>query len=138
MKPMNKENRKKYLTRQASIDILYDLASSEFFSEELSDNLHEIANLISYELDGEHFWGQPYESSDKLRVAYREDLWTEELAKEVAEQHERARFTPAPNEVQQLKDYFFEMRGIDEDSDYTDKQQCEKDFAYNYNINNIH
>lgn len=127
-----------YLSRQEACTVLYELASSGVLSEELEENLDEIANLISYELDGEHFWGQPYESSDKLRVAYRDDLWTDELIKEVSEQHENARFVPAKNEINDLKEHFYEMRGIDEESDFADQQQCKKDFMYHYGLYNIY
>jgi hypothetical protein len=127
-----------YLSRQEACTVLHELASSGVLSEELEENLDEIANLISYELDGEHFWGQSYESSDKLRVAYRDDLLTDELIKEVSEQHENARFIPAKNEINDLKEHFYEMRGIDEESDFADQQQCEKDFMYHYGLYNIH
>ncbi len=127
-----------YLSRQEACTVLHELASSGVLSEELEENLDEIANLISYELDGEHFWGQSYESSDKLRVAYHDDLWTDELIKEVSEQHENAKFVPAKNEINDLKEHFYEMRGIDEESDFADQQQCEKDFMYHYGLYNIH
>jgi hypothetical protein len=127
-----------YLSRQEACTILHELASSGVLSEELEDNLDEIANLISYELDGEHFWGQSYESGNKLRVAYRDDLWTDELLKEATEQHENARFIPAKNEINGLKERFYEMRGVDEESDFADQQQCEKDFMYHYGLYNIH
>lgn len=127
-----------YLSRQEACTVLHELASSSVLSEELEENLDEIANLISYELEGEHFWGQSYESSNKLRIAYRDDLWTDELVKEVSEQHENARFVPAKNEINDLKEYFYEMRGVDEESDFADQQQCEKDFMYHYGLYNIH
>ena len=127
-----------YLSRQEAIDVLLSAASTGVLASELEDDLEEIANLISYELDGEHFWGQPYESGDKLRVAYREDLWTEELIKEVSAQHEHARFIPAPNEIQELKEYFYERSEVDEDSDVETQQQCENDFINHYGLNNIH
>ena len=127
-----------YLSRQEACTVLHELAGSGILSEELEENLDEIANLISYELDGEHFWGQSYESSNKLRIAYRDDLWTDELIKEVSEQHENARFVPAKNEINDLKKYFYEMRGVDEESDFADQQQCEKDFMYHYGLYSIH
>ena len=127
-----------YLSRQEACTVLHKLAGSGILSEELKENLDEIANLISYELDGEHFWGQTYESGNKLRVVYRDDLWTDELVKEVTKQHENARFIPAKNEVADLKEYFYEMRGVDEESDFADQQQCEKDFMYHYGLYNIH
>lgn len=127
-----------YLSRQEACTVLHELASSGVLSEELEENLDEIANLISYELDGEHFWGQTYESGNKLRIAYRDDLWTDELVKEVTKQHENARFIPAKNEIADLKEYFYQMCGVDEESDFADQQQCEKDFIYNYGLHDIH
>ncbi len=127
-----------YLSRQESIDILRSLTSTGMLAEELESELEEIANLISYELEGEHFWGQPYESDDKLRIAYRQDLITDELYDEMTKQHEAARFTPAPNEIQELRAYFYETREIGDDSDVEDQQQCENDFINHYGINNIY
>lgn len=132
---MSKNN---YLSRQEAIDVLRTVASTGLLADEIEEELDEIANLISYELDGEHFWGQSYESGDKLRVAYREDLWTDKLVMEVSAQHNNARFIPAPNEIQELRDYFYETRGIDEECDIEDQQQCENDFIDHYGLNNIH
>lgn len=128
----------RYLSRQESIDVLRAISSTGLLAEEIEDELDEIANLISYELDGEHFWGQSYESGDKLRVSYREDLWTDELIAEATKQHNNARFIPAPNEIEELREYFYEASEIDEECDFEDQQQLEADFINHYGLDNIH
>jgi hypothetical protein len=126
-----------FLSRQEAIETLRELSNSGVLSKELEENLDEIANLISYELDGEHFWGQPYKLADKLRIDYREDLWTDELMQEASKQHLNARFIPCKNEIESLKEYYYEMRGAsDEESDFAYRQECEKDFIYNYGLYN--
>lgn len=130
------EGRTKFLSREDAIELLRDIVESDILKEELSDGLEELIQLIRYELNGEHFWNQPYSAADKLGVAYREDLWTPELIAEVEKQHIDARFTPAPNEIEDLKAYFMETRECDEESDEEYQRQCELDFAYMYNVNN--
>ena len=130
------ETRTRFLSRDEAIEILQDLAESDILKERISDNLEEIALLLRHELYGEHFWNQPYDSADKLGVAYREDLLTPELIEEIRQQHINARFIPAPNEVEELKTYYMEMRECDEESEESYRTECEADFAFMYGINN--
>ena len=126
----------KFLSRDEAIELLQDVVESDILKDEIVDGLEELIELIRYERDGEHFWNQPYEAASKLRIAYREDLLTPELVSEIEQQHVNARFTPAPNEVDDLKAYFMEIRECDEESDEEYQRQCELDFACLYNVNN--
>ena len=130
------KGRTKFLSREDAIELLQDIVESDILKEELSDGLEELIQLIRHELDGEHFWNQPYSAADKLGVAYREDLWTPELIAEVEKQHTDARFTPAPNEIEDLKAHYMELYECDEESDEEFKKQCEDGFARMYGLSN--
>ena len=134
---MDEQKKDTYLSREESIEKIYELINSGFLNKTMEEDLQEIANLIQYELDGEHLWGQPYEADNKLRSAYREDLLTEELMEEMNTQHMNCRFIPCKNEIEDLRKRYYENRGIDETSNFSDRVQCEKDFIYYYGINPI-
>ena len=135
---MDKQNESIYLSREEAIEKIYELINAGFLNKEMEEDLQEIANLIQYELNGEHLWGQPTVNNDKLISAYREDLLTEELMEEMNTQHLNCRFVPCKNEIEMFRKYFYENRGIDETSSFEDRLQCEKDFIYNYGINPIY
>lgn len=127
----------RFFTRSEAISALYEVINAGILDDAIENNLSEIANLIQYELNGEHLWGQPYESCDKLHVAYREDLWTEELIKECQKQHNDIRFIPSPTEIPELKEHYMEICAVDED-DTVAMEQFEKDFNSYYNIDTVH
>ena len=127
----------RFLTRSEGISVLYEVINSGILDDAIEANLTELANLLQYELEGEHLWGQPYSACDKLHVAYREDLWTDELVKECQKQHDNVRFIPSPTEIPELKEHYMEMCEVDED-DAIAMEQFEKDFNNYYHINPIH
>lgn len=126
-----------YLSREEAIEKIYELINAGFLNKTMEEDLQEIANLIQYELDGEHLWGQPRANNDKLISDYREDLLTEELIEEMNTQHMNCRFIPCKNEIEDFRKRYYENRGIDETSNFSDRVQCEKDFIYHYGINPI-
>ena len=124
----------RFCTREEAIDSLYRVINSGIIEDELADELQEVANLVEFEMKGEHFWGRPYKECDKLITFHREDLMTNDLIEEARQQHLNARFIPASNEIEELKEFFEEMRGIDEDSTDEDIEQFKTDFFDYYGV----
>lgn len=129
--------RNTFFTRNEAIEKLHQLINSGFLRRDTEEDLQEIANLIEYEMNGEHSWGQPYESRTYLDSSLRGDLITDEEFAKREEQHMNCRFSPAPCEVQQLRDEYAKRIGFSEDeATEREKVQFIKDFKYYYSVNN--
>lgn len=90
-----------YITREEASAVLQTLIDSDILDEDLESALEEIKLCIEEECAGYHCWGASDEF-DELSVAYREDMWTDELKAKLRSIHDKHSFTPAPYEV----DYF--------------------------------
>ena len=77
-------------TREEAIETISELIDSNILSDELTDKLEAIRQCISAEEShGIFVWGAECDDWMKLFVAYREDLWTDELKKEIQSIYEK-------------------------------------------------
>lgn len=100
-----------YITRQEAINVIYNvineilpLVEDDFTQEDLEEYegyLQEIASCIEHECKGLHTWGAEEEVME-LFIAYREDLWTDELKQRLGAINEKHSFKPAPYEEKTL------------------------------------
>lgn len=104
------------ITREEAIDALIQLENSDILDDSIIEQVSEIRMCLEHERQGYHGWGAD-DDFDKLFVAYREDLWTDELKAECAEISKKYSFTPAPFEAEELKAFQNEYYGDDEESE---------------------
>lgn len=90
------------ITREEATDVLYKIQGSDILSEELEDQIGQIIECIEEEKIGRHIWGAEDDEFAKLHIAYREDLWTDELIKECKEIEKKITFEPAPYEKEEI------------------------------------
>lgn len=93
----------RFITREEAIETLVNLVNSGILDEELENNLEEIISCIDYERKGYHAWGADCEFTD-LFIAYRSDLWTDELKERMQKLHNKYSFTPASYEQEEIND----------------------------------
>lgn len=82
-------------TRKEAIETLYELINSGILSEDISSKLEDIAKCIEVE-DSENnlgisLWGVLEDDWVELVIAYREDLWTDELKAKIQAIYEKYR-----------------------------------------------
>ena len=97
-------NKKTIITRQEAIDVITELAETEFFGEMICQKLADIAHCIDAEFRGYHLWGGGDDSAE-LFIARRDDLWTDEVVERVGKIAEKYTFKPAPHEEDELKEW---------------------------------
>ena len=111
---VKEENR--CVTRKIAVTTLYELINSFILSDELTDVLEEIANIIEAEEIGYHFWGADREEKTKLFIAMEADSITPEWEAECERIDEKYSFVPS----------HFEQKEIEANiNDYED--ECEED-----------
>jgi len=67
-------------TREEAIKTLYQLINSDVLSDEIAEKLEDIAKCIGAEDEQNIFiWGVEDNDWAELYIAYRSDLWTDEL-----------------------------------------------------------
>ena len=86
------------ISRQEAEDVLMRLEESGILQEELEGALAEIRGCIEAEEKGLHLWGAG-DDCIKLFTAYREDLYTEELCRELSGIETKYGFRPSPFEA---------------------------------------
>jgi len=78
-----------YITREDAVHRIYDVINSGIISDELASDLGDIAKCIeAEETHNVMLWGAD-EDATKLFIAFREDLWTDELKKEINDIYEK-------------------------------------------------
>ena len=89
------------ISRQEAADVLMRLEESGVLQEDLEGALAEIRGCIEAEDKGLHLWSAE-DDHIKLFTAYREDLWTEELHREISGIETKYEFVPSPFEAAKI------------------------------------
>lgn len=77
-------------TREEAIETLQSLVDSGVLSEEKTESLEQIIRCIECENDGLFIWGAEGDWI-QLYIGYREDLWTDEMKKNMENIFEKYR-----------------------------------------------
>lgn len=87
------------INRDDAIEVLRNLTESDILSEEIEEKLEQIILCIEEEQDGRHIWGATSDDWTELHIAYRSDLWTDDLAMKMENICQKYSFVPAPYET---------------------------------------
>ena len=89
------------ISRQEAAKVLRRLEKSGILPEDIEGALAEIRGCIEAEEKGLHLWSAE-DDYIKLFTAYREDLWTEELHREISGIETKYEFLPSPFEAAKI------------------------------------
>ena len=77
-------------TREEAVEKLFSLINSGILSGEMEEALEDIVKCIEAEEEqGIFIWGAKENDWAELYVAYREDLWTDELKQKMQQIHDK-------------------------------------------------
>ena len=91
-----------YIARKQAISVLNEIIESGILKEYLEDALVDIVEIIKSEEHGLHLWGASDDAADFF-VAYRTDLFTDELKAHLMELFNKYSFVPAPYEIEDIE-----------------------------------